>query len=427
MRNASWLVVVFAGAACAGCSGSPSATRATEPADDAGTDAGLDATRDAATAAEGAAADTMGAYDGPVADAKGAYDGPVADAACPGLPGAGTWQNISPPGSHYATTYTGVNAVVVRPDDPAIVYTGVDSNGIFKSTDCGATWALVNTGTNVAAMSSGRPWSMAIDPVTPDVMYAVEGYGTSGLWKSSNAGVDWEQILTPNITSAFYSAGQITGFSMDPGDHTHLVIESHGNCASGSTCAAESSDSGGTWTLIDMSAVGGWAEDSTVAIVNRTTWLYCGLFSGLFRTADEGVSWQAVDAGGALPSCNYYEPYVWQAASGSYYVPAIAYAGAGLLQSPPDDTSSWTIVANSPQGEVLTPTGTSLVLAKTDGTYWIASQSDPTTWKTWVGPPVGMPSGANLGAAAYFMAYDRVHHALYVSTFSTGLWETVME
>ena len=119
-------------------------------------------------------------------------------------------------------------SVIVRPDNPAIVYAGADSNGIFKSTDCGATWALVNTGTNAAAMSSGRPWSLVIDPVVPDLMYAVEGYGASGLWKSTNAGVDWVQILTSNITGAFYSGGQITGISLDPTDHTHIVLESHG-------------------------------------------------------------------------------------------------------------------------------------------------------------------------------------------------------
>ncbi|HTB73574.1 MAG TPA: hypothetical protein VK762_10040 [Polyangiaceae bacterium] len=357
----------------------------------------------------------------------GTYDGPVADAACPKLPAAGQWQNISPPGSNYTQTYTGINAVVVRPDDPAVVYTGADSNGIFKSSDCGATWALVNTGTHAKDLSSGRPWSMAIDPVTPDVMYVVEGYGTSGLWKSTNAGVDWQQILTPNITSAFYSGGQITGLSVDPADHTHLVIESHGNCASGNLCSAESSDSGATWRLIEMPSVGAWAENSTVAILDRKTWLYCGLFSGLYRTADEGTSWQAMDAG-SLPSCNYYEPYVWQAKDGRYYVPAIAYAGPGLLRSLPGDTSTWSIVANAPQDEVLIPTGVSLVAAKSDGTYSIASQSDPTTWKTFTGPAAGSAAvKGNLGGGAYFMAYDGTHHVLYASTFSTGLWQTVID
>ena len=159
--------------------------------------------------------------------------------------------------------------MVVRPDDPAIVYTGADSHGIFRSTDCGATWALVSTGAHAKDLASGNPWSMAIDPVEPDTMYVVEGYGSSGLWKSTNGGVDWANVLTdPAITSAFYANGFITGVDIDPTDHTHLVIESHGNCASGHLCAAESSDSGGTWKLIDMAAVGAWSENSSIAMLD---------------------------------------------------------------------------------------------------------------------------------------------------------------
>jgi hypothetical protein len=395
-----WHLALLACVASAGCSGAGSAKHA----------------------------DGGGAGDDAARDALGVYDGPVTDSACPNLPAAGSWQNISPPGSNYTSTYSGMNAVVVRPDNPAIVYAGADSNGMFKSTDCGATWALINTGENAAALSSGRPWSLVIDPVMPDVMYVVEGYGASGLWKSTNAGVDWKNVLTSNISSAFYSGGQMTSISLDPGDHTHIVVESHGNCASGNLCAAESSDSGATWTLIDMTAVGAWAENSAVAIVNRTTWLYCGYFSGLFRTADEGASWQAVPAMGALPSCNYYEPYLWQAPGGQDYLAAIAYTGPGLLVSAPNDTSSWTLIANSPQANVLMATEKNLILAKSsDGTYSMASQSDPSTWKTLAGPPVGAPdAGTDGNIGAEFMAYDGAHHVLYASTFTGGLWQTLM-
>jgi hypothetical protein len=33
----------------------------------------------------------------------------------------------------------------------------------------------------------------------------------------------------------------------------------------------------------------------------------------------------------------------------------------------------------------------------------------------------------NVGGSAEFMGYDMAHHALYVSTFSTGFWQTIME
>jgi hypothetical protein len=366
-------------------------------------------------------------------DAVGAYDGPVSDAACPGLPASG-WQNVSPPGSDYTNNYSGLNAVAVRPDNPAVVYVGANLHGIFKSTDCGATWAVAATGANAATINAGEPWSVVIDPVVPDVMYASLGYGAQGLWKSTNGGADWQQTMPSSVTSAFANQGQITGVSIDPGDHTHVVVESHGNCTSGNACAAETTDAGATWKLIEMTGAGAWQENSAIVIVNRATWLYCGLFGGLFRTVDEGASWQTVNVGGALPSCNYYEPYLWQAVDGRYYLPAITYGGPGLLKSQPNDTGSWALIPNSPQANVLMPTASNLVLGRSTASgappptdYSIASQSDPSTWKTLVGPPAGSPSGTNIGGGPEFMAYDRVHHALYVSTFSTGLWQTVLQ
>jgi len=351
----------------------------------------------------------------------------------------GGWINVSPPGSNYATTYSGINAVAIRPDNPAIVYTGADSNGMFRSTDCGATWALVNTGQNAMALSSGRPWSLVIDPITPDVMYTVQGYGASGLWKSTNAGVDWTNVLTPAITSAFYTGGQITGISMDPGDHTHLVIESHGGTGctyagpdggpTAGTCLAESTDSGTTWTLLQINQP--WAENSSVAILTRETWLWGGFFGGLWQTANEGATWTEVpvnDAGSSpgLPNAyaetNYYEPYSWQDPAGRYYLPTKSwFLPGGVIRSEPNDTTRWSAIAGSPQAQFLYPTSTQLVMSsEADPHYYIASQSDPTTWTDFDGPDAGLNSQGGLGV---YEAYDSAHHILYSSCFNSGLWE----
>ncbi len=106
------------------------------------------------------------------------------------------WLNVSPPGSNYASTYSGINAVAVGrttcdrlhkvPTPTAVPVDGLRRNLDPKS----ATRAERRR-----AQGTGRPWSLVIDPITPDVMYTVQGYGTSGLWKSTNAGVDWTNVL----------------------------------------------------------------------------------------------------------------------------------------------------------------------------------------------------------------------------------------
>jgi hypothetical protein len=334
---------------------------------------------------------------------------------------AGQWVDVTPP----AAQGVGTSAIAVRPDDPSTVYAGAKQVGVLRSVDCGATWSVVSTGAHASDLASGTPWSMAIDPVAPDTMYVVEGYGSSGLWKSTNGGVDWENVLTdPTVTAAFYAKGFITGVSIDPTNHLHLVVESHGNCASGATCAAESTDGGATWKLVDMSAAGAWSENSSVAILDEKNWIYCGLFSGLYRTSDQGASWQAVDAGGALPSCNYYDPTVWRDAKGRYYVPAIAYTGPGLLQSQPNDPTQWSIVPGSPQATVLLPTHQNLVLSGRAG-FSIASQADPTSWTT-----LAAPASWTSTSDGVYLAYDRAHHLLYATNWGPGglgLWQTLLD
>jgi hypothetical protein len=386
---------------------------------------------------------TTGSSSGGSEDAAMQMLPPVDAGACPNLPLLldGGWINISPPGSNYASTYSGINAVALRSDDPAVVYAGADSNGMFRSNDCGATWTRVNATT---ALSTGRPWSLVIDPVTPDVMYTVQGYGASGLWKSTNAGVDWTDVLTPAISAAFYAGGQITGISMDPADHTHLVIESHqgSGCtydagaeggAGVGTCLAESTDSGMTWKLLEIPQP--WEENSSVAILSRKTWLWGGFFGGLWQTTDEGETWTEVlvnDAGSSpgLPNAyaetNYYEPYVWQDSSGRYYLPTKSwFLPGGVIRSAPNDTSRWSAIPGSPQAQFLYPTSTQLVMSsEADPHYYVASQSDPTTWAQMPGPDAGPDGGLNSqGGLGVYDAYDSSHHILYSSCFNSGLWQ----
>jgi hypothetical protein len=147
----------------------------------------------------------------------------------------GTWDNITPPvvaaqlpspGGPGLCTFD-VQTFVLDPVNPAVIYLGSCQLGLWKSTDCGTSWAKINTGMNGDQLDAGREWSMAIDPSNHGTVYAVSGYNTIGpstLYKSTNGGVDWVQMWPPtDPTVAEGTTSFVGGVSMDPIDPQHLL------------------------------------------------------------------------------------------------------------------------------------------------------------------------------------------------------------
>jgi photosystem II stability/assembly factor-like uncharacterized protein len=91
-----------------------------------------------------------------------------------------TWQQTGGPegGSIYA--------LAIDPATPQTIYAGTGS-GVYTSTNGGTTWN---------AMSSGLPTTLvstlAIDPATPQTIYA--GTVGDGVFKSTNGGTSWAAV-----------------------------------------------------------------------------------------------------------------------------------------------------------------------------------------------------------------------------------------
>jgi hypothetical protein len=331
----------------------------------------------------------------------------------------GVWEDISVPGvplGNDMAFYYGFQALVLNPKDTATLYVGAQERGIFKTSDCGATWTKVNTGTNAAAIDSGRPWTMAIDPVNPEVLYTSEGYGQDGVWKSVNGGVDWQQTFTPGSDPAVYIPNQSVGnIILDPGDHEHLLVSMHGGCTGpyAPTCIAESKDAGVTWKLLP----GDPSWDATagyLTFINATTWLYMSQDIGIWRTTTSGQTWQQIlDASFA----GHAPGQLYQAKSGTYYMGF----NDGLLTSA--DGLQWTKLANSPNTYIsgLVGDGDTMYASHAFPTtytpfepYYTASESAPATWSN-------MPSPMMVNGGEK-MVYDPDHHLIYSSNYTAGVW-----
>ena len=130
----------------------------------------------------------------------------------------GEWQNITPPGLRYG------NAFVIDPKNTATIYAtgGNEGGGRQKSTDCGSTWSRINTGRNASLLDKDGSWTMVIDPVDTNVLYANINYGAMGLFKSTNGGVDWDSILSTEASKALQYGGFVEHIAIDPTNHLHL-------------------------------------------------------------------------------------------------------------------------------------------------------------------------------------------------------------
>ncbi|MFN8542836.1 MAG: hypothetical protein U0807_01285 [Candidatus Binatia bacterium] len=79
------------------------------------------------------------------------------------------------------------NPWVFDPRDPSVAY--APGSTILKTTDHGATWAAANGG---VIPGSAGVWAVALDPRNPDVVYA--GLSTGGVWKSTDRAASWRDV-----------------------------------------------------------------------------------------------------------------------------------------------------------------------------------------------------------------------------------------
>jgi photosystem II stability/assembly factor-like uncharacterized protein len=318
----------------------------------------------------------------------------------------GTWENITPAGipQNSANDY-GSNSFVINPRDTATVYLGSNGHGVFKTTDCGATWIKISTGAGSAALDGGRQWSMVIDPIEPNVLYTISGYGPGGVYKSRDGGVSWTQILTKDVTQYTPYGGFIERVTMDPTDNRHLLVSFHTPCEGpyAPDCFAETSDAGTTWRLIKVSAPN--AEDGGQIMLDRKTWLFGSTFGGIWRTGDGGTTWARVTS-------EYASDSLYQTKSGTYLV-----AGPnGILQSA--DCISWSKLPNSPGARALAGDGTTVYSVDRYNRpfYHQALESSLTSWREY-------PSTVSKGG--WMLKYDPDHRLLYSSNESAGFWRVL--
>jgi photosystem II stability/assembly factor-like uncharacterized protein len=232
--------------------------------------------------------------------------------------------------------------VAVDPTDPDTVYLG-DAGGVnYKSTDGGTTWTEMTIPTHRFPI-----WDLEIAPSDPDVLYATDG---QLLMRSEDAGATWHG--TNGYTT------NVHDISVHPTDPLTVYV------ATTFDMVQKSTDGGRTWTtgtgLPDLYAY-------TVEIDrSQPTTVYAGTARGgyAYRSVDAGATWQphrVADATGA----------VGHIASGPAGVVYAGLAYHGVFRSA-DQGVSWTLrstglVGSDVRALVSVPSSPSTVYAGTYG------------------------------------------------------------
>jgi len=319
---------------------------------------------------------------------------------------------VTPAGTNY-----GVHSFVINPKNRAVVYLGTSAQGIYKTVDCGAHWALINTGRNGDQLSKGRQWTFQIDSSNPEVLYTNSGYGTNTAWKSTNGGVDWDPLIDAKTLTAMENGGFVHMIAIDPTNSKHLIVTPHFLCVPGAVnglpktanCIFETTDAGATWQIHDNAPVN--QEGDGIWITDAQTWYWAANPNGLWRTANGGGSWQHVVTSG------YTLPHVLQPGNNTLYA-----AGVFSLLRSTDNGVTWAALEGAPPTDGIAGDATTLFSVK-HATFTTASVSSSANWTTLPSPTLADPDRMQ----SWDMQYDPDHHLLYSVHNVGGFWRLVTQ
>jgi fibronectin type 3 domain-containing protein len=356
----------------------------------------------------------------------------------PPAPTSGTWVKVTPAGVDLTNNLCGnggTQSVGADPSNPSNLYAEFNCQGIWKSTDYGATWTgPINSGRNGATVSdcvggitvasSGGP-----GPDHPTIYQGcIQGSGI-GFWKSVDGGVNWTNyIVVPGLTRQDYYAPIV-----DPYDVNHLIMAGHEHDS-----IVESTDGGRRWSAVPLDA--GMLTNGRTGFVffintgnartTRGTWLWIGEQSGglngTWRTANSGATWVQVDNNEHPPgAAQIYQPdsngVVFMAGSNSIL-------GNGVLRSA-DYGQTWTHVGLSNAESVVIGTSNDVYSmfgfpagpgATFDSSFELAAEPGDGTW---VAP--GTPAGLTQGAAQISAVNDGNSNVLVGAMWNSGLWRYI--
>jgi photosystem II stability/assembly factor-like uncharacterized protein len=220
-----------------------------------------------------------------------------AAAAVPPAPGIDTWRPVGP-----ANIGGRMTCGVVHPTTAERLWAGAAGGGVWHSTDAGKTWQTVWH--SEASLNIG---ALAIDPDDPDILYcgtgeanlSADSYPGVGLFRSMNGGQSWQLLAKADAVGLPRRIGTL---AVDPFDSSHLLAGGVNHRDNTPTGLFVSADAGVTWARVPLlGASPFWCHDVRFHRQRRgviyVTVSARGIQNGIWRSRDGGASWKQLSGG----------------------------------------------------------------------------------------------------------------------------------
>jgi len=364
----------------------------------------------------------------------------LSGAACVPL-SPGTWVNVTPaevwavmsPTADYCTLGVGLS-----PAAPSTIYLGTGCTprfGVWKTTNGGASWRHANAGANYynnddspfldgEVLDNSHQWTVSVDPTDPDIVYVPAGFGSvaQGLWKTTNGGHDWRQLLSDDLSRS--TSADIYALTINPRDRLQLLVSFHSGWNFGSDAGIiESRDGGNTW--IQHPPAGRWGAGHYAFFLGRDDaghdssnyWLLATQGAGYWRTTDAGNTWTQVSS-----------TFNMQHGAGGLYraTNGVLYCGAtNHLARSTDNGRTWSnagAFSNKDGYNSVIGDGTYIYIQTANTShnttdpqpYYYSLETDGLTWTPY--------NTQTFNDGPGWMAFDSTNKIVYSSNWGAGLW-----
>ena len=265
------------------------------------------------------------------------------------------WRNIGP----YRAGRT--KAAAGHPSQPYTFYIGMVNGGVWKTTDAGRTWKPI-----FDDQSTGSIGWVVVAPSDPNILYVGSGEGLprpdlavgDGIYKSTDAGATWTHL-------GLRDAQQIPKIAVDPKNPNRLFVAALGHPYGPNEERGifRSTNGGQTFERVLFKDVNTGGKDvdidpSNPDIVYATLWeqrqgpwengAWDGTNGGIFKSTDGGTTWKPLTQG--LPA-EIVDAELAIAPSNARRVFATVEArnnGTGIYRSD-DAGESWTHITTDPR------------------------------------------------------------------------------